>query len=232
MHLEVVIGTREELAHRFVADLACEVRASTAGRRFTLAVPGGSVADILFPHLVAPPFEWSAVDVLWTDERAVPQTSPESNFAQAERLWLTPARVPASSTHRMPADGPDLPRAAAAYALTLEALAGSPPRLDYALLGVGADGHVASVFSPEIEPGTPPVTWTESAPKSPPRRMTMSLDTLVRARRVIVAAFDDSKADAVAEAVQERSSSSPVSVLLRLTGRPLLLLSPEAARRL
>ena len=226
---EIVVGTPAELARRFLADLAREVQ-SRAGRRLTLAVPGGSVGDSFFPTLAQAPFEWKDVDILWVDERAVPAASPESNFGQADRLWLTPARVPLRCIHRMPADEADLVRAAAAYADRVHALAGSPPVLDWVLLGVGDDGHVASVF-----PGDPSiaavkaVTWTEHAPKPPRSRLSLSLDTLARARQVIVAAFDAAKAPVISAAVQDRSAQTPLGLLLRTAAAPRLFVTRDIA---
>jgi 6-phosphogluconolactonase len=229
MPAEIVVGTPAELARRFLADLAREVQ-SRAGRRLTLAVPGGSVGDSFFPTLAHAPFEWKDVDILWVDERAVPATSPDSNFGQADRLWLTPAAVPLRRIHRMPADEADLVRAAAAYAERVHALAGNPPMLDWVLLGVGDDGHVASVF-----PGDPAiaavkaVTWTEHAPKPPRSRLSLSLDTLARARQVVVAAFDRAKAPVIAAAVQDRSAQTPLGLLLRTAAAPRLFVTRDIA---
>lgn len=224
---EIVVGSPAELARRFLADLARDVQ-SRAGRRLTLAVPGGSVGDSFFPTLAQAPFEWKDVDILWVDERAVPPTSPDSNFGQADRLWLTPAAVPLRRIHRMPADEADLVRAAAAYAERVHALAGNPPMLDWVLLGVGDDGHVASVF-----PGDPAiaavkaVTWTEHAPKPPQTRLSLSLDTLARGRQVVVAAFDAAKAPVISAAVRDPAHQSPLGILLRTAVRPRLFLTAE-----
>ena len=82
----------------------------------------------------------------WVDERAVAPSDPESNYALAQTLWLAPAGVPAASIHRMPADLPDLDAAAIAYAGDLTRTLGPAARLDFVLLGVGPEGHVASLF--------------------------------------------------------------------------------------
>jgi 6-phosphogluconolactonase len=182
----------------------------------TLAVPGGSVGEEFFPTLASAPFEWKDVDILWVDERAVLPTSPESNFAQADRLWLTPARVPLRCIHRMPADEADIVRAAAAYAERVHAMAGTPPVLDWILLGVGEDGHVASVFpgDPSVA-GVKAVTWTDRAPKAPRTRMSLSLDTLARARHIVIAAFDPPKARVIASAIRDAGDQTPLGMLLR-----------------
>ena len=224
MQPEVIVGERAELARRFVADLERELRAAGSRRRFTLAVPGGSVAETFFPYLAGAAIDWTTVEVFWTDERAVPPTAAESNFALASRLWLVPAGVPASHVHRMPAESADR-GAADGYAAALHAAAGRPPTLDYVLLGVGADGHVASVFPDDLpDERAGPVAWTERAPKPPARRLTLTLATLARARRVAVAALDQSKAPAIDAALSGRGTPTPLGALLGDTARPLLLL--------
>lgn len=234
MPAELIVAPPGELARRFVDDLARELRAAPPGRGFTLAIPGGSVAQSFLPELAHAPIDWRAVDVFWCDERAVAPTAPDSNFGLASRLWLEPAGVPADRVHRMPADTPDPRTAVAEYARALAGAAGAPPRLDYVLLGVGEDGHVASVFPHRHDEGRADdsVAWVHDAPKPPARRMTLTLDTLARATRVAVAAFGASKAPAVATALDVPDDPSPLGRLLRSTGRPLLLLDPEAARRL
>jgi 6-phosphogluconolactonase len=228
--VEIVVEAPGELARRFVADLDREIRAAAAATAFTLALPGGSVAERFLPVLAAAAVDWSRVALLWADERAVPPESPESNYGLARRLLLEPAGVATARVHRMPADARDLARAAAEYADILASLAGEPPALAYVLLGVGEDGHVASLFpgapAPDVEP-TETVGWTTRAPKPPSRRMTLTFATLARARRVAVAAFGESKARAVASALD--GADTPLGQLLRVTARPVLFLDPEAA---
>lgn len=228
MHAEVVVGTPAELAHRFVDELTGDVRALTGGRRLTLAVPGGSVGDSFFPTLAQAPLEWKDVDIFWVDERAVAPTSPDSNYGQAQRLWLAPAGVPLRCIHPMPADDVDLVRAAAAYAQKLHARAGNPAVLDWVLLGAGNDGHVASLF-----PGDLPthagksVIWTDRAPKPPPTRMSLSLDTLARGRHVVVAAFDAAKAPVIAAAMRDKTEQTPLALLLRRAPHMRLFVTPD-----
>lgn len=230
MKAECIVGSPAELARWFVADLERAIHAAPPPRRFTLGVPGGSVAETFFPSLAVSAVEWRHVDVFWVDERAVPPASPDSNHALAMRLWLGPAGVPHGCIHRMPAEEPDLPRAAEEYARELRAAAGSPPRLDYVLLGVGSDGHVASIFGdPVEEPRAGPVTWTERAPKPPPRRMSLSLETLATARRVVIAAFGASKSTVIGTAVHAPDAPTALARLLRSARAPVLLLDPEAA---
>lgn len=235
MEVEVLIASIETLARRLVTDLRQEIGAAAPRRTFTLAVPGGSVAETFLPHLPASGIDWRGVEIFWTDERAVAPDSPESNYAVADRLWLRHVRSAPARIHRMPAERLPAQDAVETYASSLHAAAGTPPRLDYVLLGVGEDGHVASIFprDPALHeaPGSP-VAWTNGAPKPPPCRMTLTLATLGAARRVVVAAFGEGKAQAVGEAGAGRDPASPLAAVLRLAVRPLVLVDPLAAGEL
>lgn len=195
--------------------------------RFACALPGGSVAEHLFPALARLPLEWERVHVFFGDERAVPPHHPDSNVGLARRLWLD--AVPAV-VHAMPTDG-DLAAGAATYAADLCATLGDPPRLDLALLGMGPDGHVCSLF-----PGRPLpdglVAIVRDSPKPPPVRLTLTMEVLTAARAVWVVAFGTSKAAVVREAVTRHDSALPVARALRAGPASLLLLDPEAARGL
>lgn len=232
MSPEIVVGKPEALAEVFArrCEAAAELALAARGR-FALAVPGGSVAETFFPRLASAGVDWSRVDLFWTDERAVAADDPASNFGLARRLWLDPAAVPEAGIHPMPAAAPDLEAAAAVYAAELARVAGSPPRLDLALLGVGEDGHVASLFpeSPSLTANGRSVVAVSKAPKPPARRLSLGLAVLAAARLVVVAAFGAAKSGAVGAAVGDTGSVLPLALLLRRAPRPLLLLDPDAA---
>jgi 6-phosphogluconolactonase len=131
----------------------------------------------------------------------------------------------------MEGEAGDLAAAAAAYADELEQLLGSPPRLDLALLGVGPDGHVCSLF-----PGHPLLRedrrWAaalDDAPKPPPGRLTLTLPTLAAARLVVVVALGAAKAPAVREALERPGSPLPLSLVAARARRVLFLLDGTAA---
>ncbi len=227
---EVRIGEPTFVVEALAADFEAEARHSLSqGARFTIAIPGGSVATNCFPRLSTLRLDWSMIDLFWVDERAVPPTSPDSNYAMARSLWLEPAGVPADRIHRMAGEVADLDRAARAYADELVKVAGAPPRLDYVLLGVGPDGHVASLF-----PGHPAlgdarsVLAIEDAPKPPPRRLSLSLPTLTHARRVVLVAFGEEKASVIREAVEDVASALPVSRVARAAQRSAFVLDRAA----
>jgi 6-phosphogluconolactonase len=223
---EVYTGATGSLIERLADEFSREA-ARAIDRRgfFAVAIPGGSVAVGGFPALAALPIDWRRTHFFWVDERAVPPDHPESNFAVAQTHWLGPAHVPAESIHRMPAEGPDLAAAAVTYGEELTRVLGARPRLDFVLLGVGLDGHVASLF-----PGHAALLEEErlvvpvmDAPKPPARRLSLSMPMLTEAERVLVVAFDGSKADVIQEAVERKDSWLPVALVLRRARRPMVL---------
>ena len=231
MSPEVIVDGIENLPRSLAALFEDEFRHAAARGRFTVALPGGSVADVFFPHLARLPLDWGRVSFFWGDERAVPPTHPDSNYAAAKARWLDPAGVPASSVFRMPADAPDLDRAAADYEAVLLQQCGNPPRLDLALLGVGPDGHVCSLFNghPLLEEDTRWVAAIDDSPKPPPRRLTLTLPTLAAARLVVVAATGAAKAAVVKAAQEQPESQLPLALVTRRAERVVYLLDLAAA---
>jgi 6-phosphogluconolactonase len=232
---EVLVGEPSQLSERLASLFAADgQRAVSTQGSFAIALCGGSVATAFFPRLSRLPFDWSRAHVFWADERAVPPADPESNYGLARRLWLEPAAVPPERIHRMEGDAPDLERAAAAYGDEMTRALGTPPRLDLALLGVGPDGHVASLF-----PGHPLLReerrWVMpvvDAPKPPARRLTLTLPALAAAGRVVFAAMGSAKAGVIHAALDQPDSRLPVALLARRARQAAFLLDPEAASAL
>ena len=218
MRPDILVGPVKSLLDRLASDVSVEAAHARFRRDlFAMALPGGSVGVHGFPALATVLFDWETTHIFWVDERAVPRSSPDSNAGLADSLWLRRSGASPSSIHPMPADGPDLSVAAAAYGGELMRVLGKVPRLDLVLLGVGPDGHVASLFpghaalSAEHELVLPIV----DAPKPPPRRLTLTLPMLTSAERVIVMALGESKAAVMKEALQRADSPLPVSLVLR-----------------
>jgi 6-phosphogluconolactonase len=130
---------------------------------FSIALAGGSTPRLLYDVLASPQWhdtiDWPAWSVYFGDERACPADDPSSNYHLAQSTLLSKVPIDPRRVHRMPADHPDLDAAAAEYsdllASTLPASAGGAPRLDVILLGLGENGHTASLF-----PGTPALAVT------------------------------------------------------------------------
>ena len=228
----VVVASLPALVERWALHGAAAARrAQAARRRFAMAVPGGSVAERFLPAMAAEDIDWSLVDLFFCDERCVPPRSPDANSAAVERLLLAPLGGEGPRVHRMAGEDPDPARAARDYAATLRFVLGSPPVLDVALLGVGEDGHVASLFPgrPALHVTDATVLVEDASPKPPPLRLTLSLDVLALAREVVVAAFGVPKAAALAQALQDPASELPLALLLRRAARTTVMLDEEAA---
>ena len=227
---EIVVADRAFLAAVLAAEVRAEARdAISRNGRFTIAIPGGSVAEAFLPRLARVPLDPTRVDVYWVDERAVPEDSPESNAQLGRSLWLDPGGFPCERVHPMSGSAPDLGAAAAEYAQQLATSDGSPPVLDLVLLGVGEDGHVASLFPghPALMEESALVVAVTDAPKPPARRLSLTLPVLAGAVRVVVAAFGKAKADALRAAL-DPASPLPVARVLSRAKRPLVLVDREA----
>ena len=229
----VVIDDVSVLAQAFAAEFTAHAADAIARRgKFVVGLPGGSVATTFLPVLAAQSVDWRRIDLFWIDERAVPPDHPDSNYGIASRLLLARARVPAPSIHRMYGELPDLDQAARRASDDLKSIAGDPPRIDLALVGVGPDGHVASIFPGAVSASAgSPVIAVYDAPKPPSRRLTMTLSVLADAGIVVIAAFGASKMTAMRGALDESDKKSPVARLLRRAPSSLVLLDREAGQK-
>lgn len=230
----LVAGSMAALADSVAAELvAAGARAIAERGRFTLALPGGSVATTCLPRLVSSALDWSRTHVFFGDERAVPPDHPDSNYGLARTLLLSRVPLPADRVHRMPARPEALAEAARACERTLVEVLGDPPRLDLALLGVGEDGHVCSLF-----PGHPALQTTgwvaavRDAPKPPADRLTLTLPALAAARQVVVVAMGARKAPVIREAIEEAESTLPVARVARESSDAWFILDADAASQL
>ena len=174
--------------------------------RFAVALSGGSLLDILSPSLIANPIRsqvnWGSWEIFWADERCVPLFSPDSNFAAANRLLFKHVGIPWSQIHEID-DSLKPKEAARIYQATIKDVlrphAGRLPRFDLILLGMGQDGHTASLFPgheavQEIQKWVVPVL---DAPKPPAERITLTLPVINQAREVIFVATGAGKASAL-----------------------------------
>ena len=207
-------------AGRLLTKLAdAQASAGTAN----LVLTGGGVGTAVLAQLAAAPalgaVDWRRLDIWWGDERFLPSGDPERNEVQAGQALLRHVDTDPARVHRMPAsDGPDGPNPEAAadrYATELRNAArpedhGPVPAFDVLLLGIGPDGHVASLF-----PGLPalyderPVVAVRDAPKPPPTRLSLTLPSIQQAREVWILAAGPEKAGAVQLAL---SGAGPVQV--------------------
>jgi len=183
-----VLDTPEDVAAAAAAEVAELI---SQGSR-TLVLAGGTTPRRCYELLAKLDVAWGRVTVLFGDERCVPPDHPDSNYRMAREALLD--QVAPATVHRMPGElGPD--EAAAAYA---HVVAGLAP-LDLVILGIGEDGHTASLFpGHEVLNAKGWVAGVRNSPKPPPERVTLTLGALRGAHRVIVLATGAGKAQAVA----------------------------------
>ncbi|HLJ56654.1 MAG TPA: 6-phosphogluconolactonase [Chthonomonadaceae bacterium] len=192
-----------DAAHRFVSLSAAAAR---AGRRFSAALAGGRTPEELYRLLASDLFrgavEWRSVHLFFGDERCVPVDSPYSNFRMANEAMLKPLGLPASNIHRIEGERPDTDAAASAYEKDISQFFGATgtPRFDLVLLGMGGDGHTASLF-----PGTAALSATDrwvvrNEPGLEPfvPRITLTLPVLNGAANVLFLVAGQDKAQTVA----------------------------------
>jgi 6-phosphogluconolactonase len=198
-----ILSTREDLSVAAAGHVALLAAQATKKRHgFTVALSGGSLMEILAPQLSESPLrnkvDWSAWHVFWADERCVPWSSPESNYGAAYRMLFKHVDVPPGQIHAID-DTLGAVEAAEAYESILRKAfqpeTGSFPRIDLILLGIGEDGHIASLF-----PGSPLLRETRrwvapvlDAPKPPPVRVTLTLPVINSARHVVFVAAGPGK---------------------------------------
>lgn len=183
-----------------IADLAG--RKTRQGRRFTMALSGGTTPKRLYQLLSAKPYRrsicWKKVHIFWIDERCVGPQHPKSNFRMAQQTLLAKVPIPARNIHRVVAERCSPKSAAAGYERLLREFFHLPPgrlpKFDLMLLGVGVDGHVASLFpeSRALSERHRLVAEVVDAPDLP--RVTLTLQVLTHAQRIICMASGAAKA--------------------------------------
>jgi 6-phosphogluconolactonase len=204
------------------------------GNAFRIAVPGGGTPRFLYEALASSTFrdsiDWASWHVFFGDERAVPPDDPQSNYRLVHDTMLSRVSVPAGQVHRMEAERPDIDTAAAEYSQLLETEGGDPPRLDVVLLGLGADGHTASLF-----PGTAALdvdgAWATRglATQEPSDRITLTLPAVNGAAHVAFLVTGAAKADALRGVI---NGTVPAARVRPHDGKLLWFLDGSAARSL
>ena len=223
----------EELAHGAAAFVASAAEQSIRRRgRFVIALSGGTTPRRLYELLAESEQDWPNWHVFWSDERSVRPDHPDSNYGLAKQTLLNHVSIPIARVHRVETERP-APVAARHYEEAIRTLFGSAkPAFDLVLLGIGEDGHTASLF-----PGEPAAQErfklvTATRPEGPgPARVTFTLPLINAARRAVFLATGEAKAAMVNRALEPglRRSDIPAGLVAPTKGSLHWFLSQDAA---
>jgi 6-phosphogluconolactonase len=226
-----------EAAARAIAD---EARDAVAARgRFTVALAGGSTPRATYERLAQPPLRdrvpWDRTWVFFGDERGVAPDHPESNYRMAHQALLAKVPVPTAQVARIRGESDDPETTAAEYARRLvevfECKRGELPRFDLILLGMGVDGHTASLFpgSPVLKEVFRPVAAVHAAAAAIPQRFTFTFPLVNAAARVMFLVAGPEKAKMVKAVLGEPGGALPAAMVQPSPGRLTWLLDRAAA---
>jgi len=236
----LVLPSKQEVASQG-AERFISAAGEAIGERgeFSVALAGGSTPIGMYELLAAEPLRgrvaWENVRFYWGDERCVPPDHPDSNYGAAAKALIEPLGIPLSSVHRMRGEL-DPAQAAEEYALEIQQrVPGRPPALDLVLLGMGDDGHTASLF-----PGTEALDATERlvtenyVPKLGSWRITLTARLINAARRVIFLVTGDGKADSLRAVLEgdDDPHQVPSKLISPRDGQLVWLLDEGAAGKL
>ncbi len=182
----IVLSDAASVAQRAATIIALEARAAVAARgRFTMAVSGGHTPWVMLRALADEDVPWAQVHLLQVDERVAPAGDADRNLTHLRESLLDHVPIPSGQIHAMPVEATDLEAACAQYAETLRMAAGSPPVLDLVHLGLGPDGHTASLVPGDKVLDAGDVDVAPAGPYQGRRRMTLTYPAINRARRIL-----------------------------------------------
>jgi len=235
-----LLPSAEELFHAAAEQFVQQAtEAVSRSGRFTVALSGGSTPRGLYSVLAGElrsSIPWKQTYFFWGDERHVPPDHPESNFRMANEVMLSKVPVSANNIFRVPAEGKDASEVAAQYEQTMRSFfqlqTGEFPRFDLILLGLGPDGHTASLF-----PGTNALRETfrlvvaNWIPKFQTHRITVTLPVLNRAACIVFLVAGADKANALHEVLESDAPGEqfPAKLVKPAQGKLLWLVDREAA---
>jgi len=221
-----VLKDADSVARAAAAKISADAREAIAARGlFTIAVSGGHTPWIMLRALAGEDISWAGVHVFQTDERVAPSGDPDRNLTHLRESLLQHAPLRREQIHAMPVEAEDLQAAAAQYAMALREVAGSPAVLDLVHLGLGPDGHTASLV-----PGDAVLDVTDkdvalTGIYQGRRRMTLTYPTINRARRILWIVTGSEKVEMLRR-LQEGDASIPAG---RVARSQALLLADLAA---
>jgi len=225
-----ILADAAAVAKRGAVYIASEARrVLSIQERFTVALSGGSTPWLMIQDLAEQDLPWEKIHVLQVDERVVPEGHPDRNLTHILEKLASRSQLPQNHLHAMPVGEENLDHAAGAYARTLEEVTGSPPAIDLVHLGLGVDGHTASLVprDPVLRVRDAYVAVTDSYLGR--RRMTLTYPALNRARQVLWIVTGKNKAQMVRR-LCDGDESIPAGRIAR--DQALLLVDRGAASQL
>ena len=231
---DLIIESNEEKALQFCADQFVEIckESIAAHNSFFVALSGGSTPKALFKLLTKPPYstkiDWSKVHLFWGDERSVPPNNLESNFHMAMEAGFSAMPIPPSQIHRMVAEQ-DIEKNALDYELLIEKhLQGKG--FDLIMLGMGEDGHTASLF-----PNTAALTVqgrlvvANHVPQKNTYRMTFTYECINAARHISIYVLGENKKEILKEALTSTTNIYPIEKIGTKTHKATWIVDAKAA---
>ena len=232
-----IIKDKKRLAENMASDLVSWLKVRTSGEEIvSVALSGGSTPTLLFREIVAinPEIDWNKVHFFWVDERCVPPDHSESNFGVAHKELLSPLHIPDSSVFRVRGEDEPQKEAARYSDLILDRI--SPdmtfPVFDLVLLGMGSDGHTASIFPHEMEKWNEEKICTVAThPDSGQQRITFTGHLINAARKVLFMVTGEEKSTIAAKVIQRNSNFEeyPASLVMPHHGELEWYLDRDAA---
>ena len=216
-----VLADAEAVAREAAAIMTAAARAAVAARgRFIMAVSGGHTPWRMLRILAGTEVPWEGVHVVQVDERVAPSGHPDRNLTHLYASLLEHASLRPEQIYAMPVEAPDLEDAARRYALTLQEIAGVPPVCDLVHLGLGPDGHTASLVPGDAALDVTAADVALTGVYQGRRRMTLTYPMLNRARRVLWVVTGSEKVDMLAR-LRDGDRSIPAGRVRREQSRVL-----------
>lgn len=233
-----VFADRSQLIKRALELTLAEIKDAIAQRgRCTIALAGGNTPKPLYEHLAKQNLPWQNIHIFWGDERYVPISDPQSNAGMATKAWLNHVAIPPSNIYPMPTQAADPTEAAQTYNQQLQTFFGTGPKefpsFDIVLLGLGPDGHTASLF-PHTEALQVCDRNVTVGNKDGQPRLTLTVPVLNQARCIVFLATGTNKQDALTEIFAETADAAhyPARLIQPMEGKLSWLLDAAAGEPL